>query len=213
MNFGPRLIIPGAILGSLFLATFLFMVTDSNAFQAAAAPGTISEGSIQPKALDEQAPIVHDTHPTNSTINTDEGKCNINKRYPERITRWCELITHYAQMRDLSPDLVAALIWQESGGNPEAYSSSGAVGLMQIMPRDGLAASFICVNGPCFQNRPTMKKLKDPEFNIKYGTRMLSHLLAKHGSTRDALKAYGPMNVGYYYAEKVLGIYNNYRRQ
>ena len=68
MDFGPRLIMPGAILGSLILATFLFMVTDSNAFQAAAAPGTISEGSIQLKALDEQDSIVHDTHSTNSTI-------------------------------------------------------------------------------------------------------------------------------------------------
>jgi len=120
MNFGPRLIIQGAILGSLFLATFLFMVTGSNAFQAATAPPTISEESIQPKALDEQAPIVHDTHPTNSIVNADEGKCNINKRYPERIIRWCGLITHYAQIHDLSPDLVPAPIWQESGGNPEA---------------------------------------------------------------------------------------------
>jgi len=87
MNFSPRLIIPGAILSSLFLATFLFKVTGSHAFQAAAAPPTISEVSMQPKVLDEQASIVHDTHPTNNTVNTDEGKCVINKRYPERIAR------------------------------------------------------------------------------------------------------------------------------
>ncbi|MFC2055336.1 transglycosylase SLT domain-containing protein [Chloroflexota bacterium] len=118
----------------------------SNAFQAATKP----EGSIQPKVLDEQASIVHNNNPTNSTVYTDEEKCYINKRYPDRITRWCGLITRYAQMRNISPDLVAALIWKESGSNPEAYSSSGAVGLRQIMPRDGLAAAFICVIGPCF---------------------------------------------------------------
>jgi len=44
--------------------------------------------------------------------------------------------------------LIAAVILQESGGDPSAYSSSGAVGLMQVMPRDGIAAEFMCVNGP-----------------------------------------------------------------
>jgi hypothetical protein len=36
---------------------------------------------------------------------------------------------------------------------------------------------------------------------------MLAGLLQKYGNTREALKYYGPMNVGYYYADKVLGIY------
>ena len=100
---------------------------------------------------------------------------------------------------------------QESGGNPDAYSHSGAVGLMQVMPRDGLAAGFMCVNGPCFGSRPSMSELYDPEFNVSYGTRMLSGLVAKRGSVRDGLMAYGPANVGYYYADKVLAIYENNR--
>lgn len=107
--------------------------------------------------------------------------------------------------------MVAALIWQESGGDPLAYSKSGAVGLMQVMPRDGIASTFMCVNGPCFANRPTIQVLQDPTSNIDYGTRMLSGLLQKHGNMRDALRYYGPMNVGYYYADKVLGIYHNYK--
>ena len=106
--------------------------------------------------------------------------------------------------------MIAALIWQESGGNPVAYSSSGAVGLMQVMPRDGLAANFICANGPCFASRPTIEELQDPKFNVKYGTAMLAGLLERSGSLRDALKSYGPMDVGYYYADKVLAIYQKY---
>ena len=101
---------------------------------------------------------------------------------------------------------------QESGGNPNAYSSSGAAGLMQIMPRDGIAAGFMCTNGPCFADRPTTNELiNDPEGNIAYGTGMISGLIDRFGNTRDALKSYGPMDVGYYYADIVLGIYNSHK--
>jgi soluble lytic murein transglycosylase-like protein len=137
--------------------------------------------------------------------------CTVSEKYPPNILQWCELISHYAKQRDLPPDLVAALIWQESGGSPSAYSGSGAVGLMQVMPSDGIAASFMCQNGPCFSSRPPTQKLKDPEFNISYGTKMLARLMEEHGDTREALKAYGPMDVGYYYSDKVIGIFKQYK--
>jgi soluble lytic murein transglycosylase-like protein len=107
--------------------------------------------------------------------------------------------------------LIAAVILQESGGNSMAYSSSGAVGLMQVMPRDGLAAQFQCVNGPCFASRPAIAELQDPAYNIEYGTRMLAGLVSRTGEVREALKAYGPMDRGYSYADTVLAIYENYR--
>jgi len=136
--------------------------------------------------------------------------CRVSSNYPAEILQWCELITAKADQTGLSPDLIAALIWQESGGNPLAYSKSGAVGLMQVMPRDGLAANFTCVNGPCFASRPTIEELQDPEYNVDYGTGMLAGLVKRTGSLREALKSYGPMDVGYYYADKVLGIYQKY---
>jgi soluble lytic murein transglycosylase-like protein len=95
---------------------------------------------------------------------------------------------------------------QESAGKPDAYSKSGAVGLMQVMPRDGLASKFMCVNGPCFSDRPSMEELFDPEYNVAYGTRMLAELVQHYGDVRTALKAYGPKDVGFYYADLVLGI-------
>jgi hypothetical protein len=39
---------------------------------------------------------------------------------------------------------------------------------------------------------------------------MLAGLNQKYGSIRDALKAYGPMDTGYAYADKVLSIFQNY---
>lgn len=107
------------------------------------------------------------------------SECQVSSLFPEKVTRWCGLITFYAQKHGLNPDLVAALIWLESGGDEKAYSRSGAVGLMQVMPRDGLAASFMCINGPCFSDRPSSEELMNPEFNIAYGTRMLASLLKR----------------------------------
>jgi soluble lytic murein transglycosylase-like protein len=128
---------------------------------------------------------------------------------PDRLQTWCDLIITHAGKNDIDPYLVAAVMFQESGGHPEVISVNGAVGLMQIMPSDGIAANFICVNGPCFANRPSIDELLDPSFNVDYGVRMLANLINKHGSEREALVAYGPMNVGYDYADKVLKIREN----
>ena len=52
------------------------------------------------------------------------------------------------------------------------------------------------------------QELKDPAFNVDYGVRMLAGLIAKYGDIREALKPYGPYDVGYQYADKVLAIRN-----
>jgi len=163
-----------------------------------------AEAATSPTDLSSPAP--------ESFAETNPVECDVSDAYPADIRQWCELITRFAGQHDLSPDLIAALIWLESGGNSLAYSRSGAVGLMQVMPRDGLAASFMCVNGPCFASRPTILELEDAEFNVEYGTQMLAGLLNRYGNLRDALKAYGPHDVGYDYADKVLSIYERYRQ-
>jgi soluble lytic murein transglycosylase-like protein len=142
------------------------------------------------------------------------GECEVSEDFPRAVRRWCGLITQHARQNRLAPDLVAALIWQESGGDPDAYSHSGAVGLMQVMPRDGLATDFICKGQPCFADRPTIRQLKRPSYNISYGTQLLSSLVTEHGGNlREALRQYGPMDVGYYYADTVLALYRTYRNQ
>ena len=200
------MIIPGTIVSMVVVTILLFNVSAALSFPSlavAAAPETIQNPSL--------ASTINTSEP--STQSASGSGCNVSQSYPATILQWCDWITHYSELRGLAPDLIAALIWQESGGDHLAYSKSGAVGLMQVMPSDGLAASFNCVNGPCFASRPTTQELQDPEFNIAYGTKYLAQQVARHGDIRDALKAYGPMNVGFYYADKVLGIYETYRAQ
>ena len=139
----------------------------------------------------------------------EEQPCGYLDRYPAKVQPWCGLIEEAAAEYGVDALLVASVMLQESGGQPEIMSSSGAVGLMQVMPRDGIAAQFQCINGPCFANRPTIEELKDPAFNVDFGVRMLSGLIAKHGDVREALKSYGPYDVGYRYADQVLSIRNS----
>ena len=204
MNDVRQLIFPGAIISSLILASFGYTVM-------ARAPGTTTHISDD-QEISSPAPAeaVQDTDSFNSDDQNENKSCAISDEFPHDVRQWCEQIMRHAKNNGLDPDLIAALIWQESGGNPTAYSKSGAVGLMQVMPKDGIAASFQCINGPCFTNRPSISELERPNFNIKYGTGMLAGLVNKYGNLRDALKFYGPMNVGYYYADKVLNLYNTY---
>ncbi|HQN04342.1 MAG TPA: lytic transglycosylase domain-containing protein [Anaerolineaceae bacterium] len=146
----------------------------------------------------------------NTSIEQFETKgCELSAQFSVEIKQWCSMITSTSYAAGLDPNLVAAVIQIESAGNPDAYSNSGAVGLMQVMPRDGLAANFHCINGPCFASRPAMAELFDPAFNISYGTAMLSSLVNKNQNLRDGLYAYGPAGVGYSYADAVLQVYQS----
>jgi soluble lytic murein transglycosylase-like protein len=193
MNTQANLVLRGAFFGSLLVCFLCCILTAGNTSVNTPSKARAAAGTI----------------PTKNNNNAN-STCHISSKYPESILQWCGLITANAEQTGLDPDLIAALVWQESGGNPTAYSKSGAVGLMQIMPRDGLAANFSCPNGPCFASRPSISELQNPDFNIQYGTSMLAGLVKRSGSLREALKAYGPMDSGYYYADKVLNIYRQY---
>ncbi|MCP4481782.1 MAG: lytic transglycosylase domain-containing protein [bacterium] len=68
--------------------------------------------------------------------------------------------------------LIYAVIFEESRFNKNAISSKGAVGLMQIMPQTAKEiASKLKIN---------KYLLKDPYFNIKFGTYYLNQLLKKY---------------------------------
>lgn len=150
------------------------------------------------------------SHRDYTNISSPE-KQKINYQYPNSIKQWEEQIVSAANYHHLDPNLIAAVMLQESGGQPKVISTSGAVGLMQIMPNDGIAAKFICNGSPCFVNRPAKAELFDPVYNIDFGARMLSDLIQLKFSTREALKSYGPMDVGFMYADKVLSIYTAYK--
>lgn len=208
---GSKFILFGSLAGAVLLSLFLYTISAGSAYSTALANTLESSSSdMQPIQATKIEVHVNSLEKSNHLDGADLIECKVNSSFPDSILRWCDPITHYSEKRGLDPDLVAAIIWQESGGKPQAYSSSGAVGLMQIMPSDGVSASFMCINGPCFSARPKIAELEDPEFNISYGTKMLAGLQSRTGDLREALKSYGPMNVGYYYADKVLGIYQKY---
>ncbi|MCX6056365.1 MAG: transglycosylase SLT domain-containing protein [Chloroflexi bacterium] len=183
-------ILPGLLIGILVLVLLSRLVDPTQIATAAA--------DADPQS-DLSEPNLKETNPS----------CLYSDRYPEKIRPWCTLIEIFSSKYEMDPLLIAAVMLQESGGQPEVMSTSGAVGLMQIMPRDGIAANFNCINGPCFADRPSIAELKDPSFNINFGVRMLSGLIKRHGDIREALKAYGPEDVNYSYADKVLAIRKN----
>ena len=192
MRNGPALVIRGTIVGSMVVALLGWFLA-------------------QHTAILPSAEVVYAASPTQVTGQTGtEEQCQVSLHFPQGILQWCELITSLATQAELSPNLIASIILQESGGDATAFSASGAVGLMQVMPRDGLAAKFECTNGPCFASRPTIEELQDPSYNVEFGTKMLARLIGRLGGLREALKAYGPMGMEYSYADRVLAIYENY---
>ncbi|MCL6572635.1 MAG: lytic transglycosylase domain-containing protein [Bacillus sp. (in: Bacteria)] len=100
----------------------------------------------------------------------------------DKVLRWGKEIQVASTKYGIDPAVIAAVIEQESGGNPDAHSPAGAIGLMQLMPRtaQGLGVDPY-----------------DPSQNIEGGTKYLATQLKRFGSLEMALAAYnaGPGNV------------------
>jgi soluble lytic murein transglycosylase-like protein len=147
----------------------------------------------------------------NYTVNAKLKECDSIARFPESIKKYCFHILTAAQENNLDPVLIAAVIFQESGGDESAVSRSGAIGLMQVMPRDGKANTFMCKNGPCFADRPSGEELLEPTYNISYGSHLLADLIQWMGGLREGLKSYGPLHMDYLYADRIVSIMEQYR--
>jgi soluble lytic murein transglycosylase len=116
-------------------------------------------------------------------------------RYP---LRYEQIVRAHARNYRLDPALLAAVIYQESKFQPDAKSSSGAIGLMQLRP-DTAKGIAVRTGGNRFQT----SDLYNPEINIRYGSWYLRHLLDKYGDEKLALAAYnaGQRNVDTWRAE------------
>lgn len=99
--------------------------------------------------------------------------------YRDEIAKW-------AKEFQLDPFLVAAVIHCESSNQPQAVSSSGAIGLMQIMPETGE-----WIAGKLAITEYTVTMLEEPAINVRFGCWYLRFLLDRYDKAIEhAVAAY-----------------------
>ena len=86
---------------------------------------------------------------------------------------------------DVPAAMVLSVIRVESDFRPNAVSSAGACGLMQLMPE-----TFADLQTLFFHEALQERDVFDPAVNIRYGTCYLSYLFEKFGCWETALAAY-----------------------
>lgn len=148
--------------------------------------------------------------------------------YPRRFT---EEVTAASESCGLDPDLVYAIIRTESSFKPDAVSSAGAKGLMQLMTA---SAEWICWR---YGEEYDESRIFEPEYNITLGCRLLRYLIDYYdGNIEFAVAAYNaghgrvdswladperykdgkldiPPGETHNYVIKVLDSYEKYRQQ
>ncbi len=103
--------------------------------------------------------------------------------YPLEYT---DLVNKAAKEYNLQPALIYGVIHTESRFNPDAGSSVGAVGLMQIMPE-----TFDWLQEKRGESgKYTTEDLYTPSVNIDYGSYLLRYFLDYYGNEKCAVAAY-----------------------
>ncbi|WP_100487493.1 lytic transglycosylase domain-containing protein [Sporolactobacillus pectinivorans] len=135
-----------------------------------------SDGTLW-QQMESVAPL-NLTAGTNGTSSADsEATAALTNDFSAKTADYSGIIDKMAQKYSVDPRLIESVISAESGGNASAVSSSGALGLMQLMPE---TASSLGVSNAL-----------DPAQNIEGGTKYLSNLINRyHGNIPLVLAAY-----------------------
>ncbi len=157
--------------------------------------------------------VMHFTNtPTSSNYKVYMSESLVRKRPPANIANYDDVIKEAARRHGLQSSLLKALIHVESYFDPQAVSSKGAMGLMQIMPEN---LKILNISDPF-----------DPWQNIMGGATYLKSMLDRfRGQLPLALAAYnaGPTAVERYrdippypeteiYVRKVMKYFHLYKK-
>jgi soluble lytic murein transglycosylase-like protein len=141
----------------------------------AAAEKQRSAAAVQRQAGRKQAELAGARLPEWSGGVAPEPACE-----PMEEAALAPLIEHAARSSGVDPNLLRAVMGQESGFRPCAVSPKGAEGLMQLMP----ATAVELAAGDTL----------DPRSNIEAGARYLRQLLDRYGG--DVFRALSAYNAG-----------------
>jgi soluble lytic murein transglycosylase-like protein len=108
-----------------------------------------------------------------------EREYDVPEGLSERMIMWEDDLRELCAKYDVDPNLARAVMRNESGGNPNAVSSAGAIGLMQLMP--GTA-------------RGLGVDPHDPRRNLEGGIKYLAQLSDKYDG--DYVKTLAAYNAG-----------------
>ena len=100
-------------------------------------------------------------------------------------TEYLEYVYKYSEENNIDPLLTLSIIKAESNFERNIKSSSGAVGLMQLME-----ATAIEEANEINEDIIVTETLYNPEINIKIGTKYFAKLLKRYENTLIALAAY-----------------------
>lgn len=127
---------------------------------------------------------------TKLASNADQRRDALRMTYP---TAHIDALYRHGQTTDVDPLLALGLMRQESVYRQWALSPTGAIGLMQVMPRTGAKVAAL-MGDPTY----SPEVLEDPSTNVRYGVWYLSRLMERFGGAWPlAVASYngGPHNV------------------
>lgn len=166
----------------------------------------------------EPSPMKEKIEPSNDTFSQSQTRtaaARKNFKVPatleERLAMWENPIQQLSEKYQVDPDLVRAVMRCESGGNPNAVSSAGAIGLMQLMPATAKGLG-VDPNDP----------LRNLEGGIKYLAQLADkydgdyvRTLAAYNAGSGRVDSYGgvpPFPETQRYVKNVLALYKKYSR-
>lgn len=199
-NFG---VAPAIVTGMLAMASLALMQNEIRdqwtAYQSDQSVEGANPGSAA--AIDVAAPSLFAVE-TAASVSEDDAEeidalsASVARRYrvsSQAMRDVIEAAYGEARRNKLDPLLILAVIAIESRFNPIAQSQMGALGLMQVIPRFHADK----IGDP--------DTVLDPEVNIRVGTQVLKHYIARGGSEAAGLQLYNGSTdpAGNGYAQKV----------